>query len=161
MKKVQDEINRQLRIQIASVKILINLRIVDLVIDYTVNSEDSQSVNSMFRSRDIYNYKTFKRRETLESLIFNQTLIRKLNDRSDSTYAIQKDDFNHITHLFIFKQSSTILLSSNHEVLIMNCTYKTNRYNMLLLIIFEQIALHINFYVVFEFMTHEKTSDYH
>ncbi len=83
MKEVQNEINRELRVQIASVKILINLRIIDFVIDYTVNSEDSQSINSMFRSRDIYNYKTFKRREILESLILIQTLIRKLNDRSD------------------------------------------------------------------------------
>ncbi len=42
----------------------------------------------------------------------------------------------------------------------MNCTYKINRYNMSLIIISKQIALYINFYVVFDFITHEKTSDY-
>jgi hypothetical protein len=83
MKEIQNEINRQLRVQITSVKILINFRIIDLVIDYIVNSEDFQLVNSMFRFRDIYIYKTFKRREIFESLIFIRTLIRKLNDRSD------------------------------------------------------------------------------
>ncbi len=55
----------------------------DLVIDYTTNSEDSQLINSMFRSRDIYNYKTAKRREAFESLTSIQSLIRELDDRSD------------------------------------------------------------------------------
>jgi hypothetical protein len=133
---------------------------IDFVIDYTTNSEDPRSVNSMFKSRDIYNYKIAKRREALESLTSIQSLIRELNDRSNWTYEIKKDDFSHITHLFIIKQTTKLLLKTNHEVLIMNCTYKTNRYNMSLMIISEQIALHTNFYVVFDFMTHEETSDY-
>jgi hypothetical protein len=42
----------------------------------------------------------------------------------------------------------------------MSCTYKTNRYKTSVLIIPEQIALHINFYVSFAFMMHEEISDY-
>lgn len=42
----------------------------------------------------------------------------------------------------------------------MNCTYKMNRYKMSLLIINEQIALHINFYIVFCFMIEKQIFDY-
>ncbi len=72
----------------------------------------------------------------------------------------KKNDFSHITHFFIIKQTTKLFLKTNHEVLIMNCTYKINWYNMSLMIVSEQIALHINFYVDFDFMTHEETSDY-
>jgi hypothetical protein len=44
--------------------------------------------------------------------------------------------------------------------LMMNVIYKTNRYKMLLFIISEQIALHINFYVAFCFMISEISIDY-
>ncbi len=49
---------------------------------------------------------------------------------------------------------------SNFEILTMNCIYKINRYNMFLMIISKQTTLHINFYVTFDFMKHEKTFNY-
>jgi hypothetical protein len=73
---------------------------------------------------------------------------------------MQKNHENHIIHLFFVKMSSEILLKTNYEVLIMNCTYKTNRYKLSLLIISEQTAMHINFYVTFCFMQTEITTDY-
>jgi hypothetical protein len=58
------------------------------------------------------------------------------------------------------KNISQILLKSNYEVLVMNCTYKTNRYKMFFLIISEQTATHINFYVAFCFMQKEIIAGY-
>jgi hypothetical protein len=113
----------------------------------------------MIKSRDIYNLKTKLRREFLELLSSIQALIRELN-QENWTYAMQKNHENHITHLFFVKMSSEILLKINYEVLIMNCTYKTNRYKLSLLIISEQIAMHINFYVTFCFMQTKITTDY-
>ena len=52
------------------------------------------------------------------------------------------------------------MLTRNSEILIMNCTYKINRYKMSLLIIIEVIALNIFFFVEFCFMKVEKTADY-
>jgi hypothetical protein len=63
-------------------------------------------------------------------------------------------------HLFFSRESSQIILKTNYKVLIMNCIYKTNKYKMLLMIIFDQIALHKIFYVAFCFMTKEKQNDY-
>jgi hypothetical protein len=69
-------------------------------------------------------------------------------------------DRNQITHLFFIKDSSRVLLKSNYEILVMNCTYKINRYKISLLILSEQISLHINFYVAFYFMISETSFDY-
>ena len=44
------------------------------------------------------------------------------------------------------------LLRENHEILLINCIYKINKYKMLLLIIIEVISLNIIFYVNFCFM---------
>ncbi len=65
-----------------------------------------------------------------------------------------------MSHLFFSRRSSQIILKINYEILIMNCIYKINKYKMLLMIIFDQIALHKIFYVAFCFMTKEKQNDY-
>ena len=48
----------------------------------------------------------------------------------------------------------------NHEILLMNCTYKINKYKMSLLIIIEIIFLNIIFYVDFCFMKEKHHNDY-
>jgi hypothetical protein len=57
---------------------------------------------------------------------------------------MQKNHENHIIHFFFVKISSEILLKINYEVLIINCTYKTNRYKFSFLIINEQTAMHMS-----------------
>jgi hypothetical protein len=73
---------------------------------------------------------------------------------------MQKDDENHITHLFFVKETSEIVLKINYKILIMNCIYKINRYKLSFLIINEQIAMHIIFYLTFCFMQREIIADY-
>lgn len=73
---IQNKISRQLKVQIALFRILISLRLSDLVIDMNDDYENSQSVNSLFKSRDIYNFKTKAHRANLESLILIQSLTR-------------------------------------------------------------------------------------
>lgn len=75
-------------------------------------------------------------------------------------YAMQQDDQHRITHLFFMKGSSSTILETNHEVLAMDCIYKTNKYRMPLLIIIGQTALNGNFYVAFCFMANEAKEDY-
>jgi hypothetical protein len=99
------------------------------------------------------------RRDELESMTSVQTLMHEL-DTDDWTYSFRKNRFNQVSHLFFSRKSSQIILKTNYEVLIMNCIYKTNMYKMLLMIIFDQIALHKTFYVAFCFMIKEKQNDY-
>jgi hypothetical protein len=162
--KIKSEISRQLTVQIFASKILSNIRISNSIIDVNFsNSENSRVINSMFRSRNIYNLKAELRREVLDSLTFVQALIRELNENSDDwTYQMRKnkDDRNQITHLFFVKESSRSFLQFNYEMLIMNCIYKTNRFKMFFLIISDQTTLHTNFYVAFCFIMTKTSLDY-
>ncbi len=99
------------------------------------------------------------RRDALNSLTSIQILIHEF-DQNDWNFQLQKNDQDQITHLFFSKDSSQELLKTNYEVLIMNCTYKINKYKMSLMIISDQTLMHINFYVIFCFMTQETTVDY-
>ena len=42
----------------------------------------------------------------------------------------------------------------------MNCTYKINRYKMLLFMINEVIAMNIIFYIIFAFLFNERITDF-
>jgi hypothetical protein len=159
MIEMKNDVSRQLKVQTTSSQIISNLRIFDSASASSFDSKDSEIINSMIKSRDVYNLKTKLRRESLKSYTSIQALIRELK-QENWTYALQKDHENHIIHLFFVKKISKILLKFNHEVLIMNCTYKINRYKLSLLIINEQIAMHTNFYVTFCFMQREITTDY-
>ncbi len=67
---------------------------------------------------------------------------------------------NNLSNTDQIKDSSQKILQSNFEVLIMNCTYKTNRYRMSLFVIIDQTAINIIFYVAFVFMSQKKLMNY-
>jgi transposase-like protein len=52
------------------------------------------------------------------------------------------------------------MTSLNWEVLIIDCTYKTNKYGMPLCIIFGVTALNTTFYVAFAFISSEHSDSY-
>ncbi len=113
----------------------------------------------MFKAVDIYNVKTALRHDALESFTFIQALIQNLHhDVWHCEYL--KNQLNQVTHLFFIKKISKKLLKTNLKILIMNFIYKINRYKLLLLIIFEVIALNISFYIVFDFILHEIADDF-
>ncbi len=81
--EIKSEIFRQLTVQIAPSQILSSLRVVDSIteVDWK-DSENLRIINSMFKSRDIYNVKAQLRREILDPLTSIQVLIQEL-DRDD------------------------------------------------------------------------------
>ncbi len=160
--EVKVEMTRQLTIQTFTSKILFILRIFNSIdteanaLANAIANLDADLINSIFQTRDIYNFKAQLRRDILDSLTSVQILIRKLNE-SDWMFQLQKNIENQITHLFFNKNSCQNMLKDNHEILIMNCIYKINRYKMFLMIISDQIAMKINFYVDFCFMNKKTT----
>ena len=62
--------------------------------------------------------------------------------------------------MFFARKSSQELLKINYKVLILDATYKTNRYKLSLLIITGVTTLNTLFYVGFAFMSGENTEDY-
>jgi hypothetical protein len=145
--QIKDDIANQSRARITLRQILTALRL------------DNDSNNSMFKAADIYNVKTALRRDALESFTSIQALIQNLyRDVWHCEYL--KNQLNRVTHLFFIKKISKKLLKTNLKILIMNFTYKINRYKLSLLIIFEVIALNISFYIVFDFILHEIVNDF-
>ena len=78
------------------------------------------------------------------------------------TNCMQCKKMMKITLIFFFCVKNNIqqILKINHEILIMNYTYKTNKYRMFLIIINKQTILNDNFYIIFCFMTHETQINY-
>ncbi len=157
--EIKSDINRQLTVQIASAQMLFSLRISDSATSANLSNSENSTIVPLLKFRDIYNIKAQLRRDVLESLTSMQTLIRQLNE-SDWIYQLQKNSNNQITHLFFIRGSSQTILKNNYEILMLDCTYKINRYKMSLLMISEQIEMSKNFYVRFCFMTKEITSNY-
>lgn len=145
--KVVDVIKRQSRINIAPAKIITSLRL------------DTDEENPMFKPQDIYNAKTDLKRRQLGSFTPVQALMHQL-DRKDWTYNYDKNNADQIIRLFFSKGSSEKILKTNSEVLIIDCTYKTNRYKMPLLVITGQTALNTTFYVAFAFIAQEDEAYY-
>lgn len=146
--ETQDEISRQLSINVAPSQVLSSLRVDDPAVN-----------NAHITRRDIYNINADLRRRNLGSLTAIQALIREL-DRDDWVYEMKKDNQNRVTHLFFSKGSCQQLLKDNHEVLTMDCTYKTNRFKMPLMVINGQTSMHSTFFAAFAFLAHETADDY-
>ena len=115
-----------LRIQISFTRIIFSFRVIDSIIEINfVDFNNFEMINFMFKPRDINNIKTQLRRESFGPLTSMQTLIKEF-DENDWFYEMQKNNLNQITHLFFVKGTQQIFLKVNHEILIMNCTYKIN-----------------------------------
>ena len=153
--RLQGDISNALKVQIRPSQILSSIRVSS---NPDAEGEDGESSN-IFKARDIYNLKAAMRRETLGPLTPVQALLHQLREKKWAC-KIQKNEEDKITHLFFMAKASQKILKKNHEVLTMDCTYKTNRYKMPLLIISGQTALNTNFYVAFCFLHQEKSADY-
>ena len=65
-----------------------------------------------------------------------------------------------VTHLFFAHPKSVELFKHYSEVLLMDCTYKTNCFNIPLLNIIGTTALGTSFFIGFVFMSGETNKDY-
>ena len=71
-----------------------------------------------------------------------------------------EDGINRLTHLFFAHEESLKLLALFPEVIIMDCTYKMNRFRMPLLNILSITSLHKNFWIGFCFLRNEAEPDF-
>jgi hypothetical protein len=78
----------------------------------------------------------------------------------DNWVTASKQVGGHLNALFFATQNSIELCRSYPDVLIMDCTYRTNRYNMPLLHIAAPSATHHYFSIAFCLLSGEGESDY-
>ena len=121
---------------------------------------DTEEENPVFKARDIYNHRAAKRLEELGPYSPLQAFMVELSQRDSWFVRYTVDGRNRITKLFFAKTSSQRILRLNYEVLLMDCTYKTNTYRLLLCIVSDVTPLNTIFYIDFCFMFSEFTQDY-
>ena len=80
---------------------------------------------------------------------------------ADWVFAVKKDDNNRIQNLFFAHQKQIELLLANPDVLLMECTYRTNKHKLPLLHILGCTNLQTFFSAGFCFLSNETHADYH
>ncbi|WP_375449254.1 transposase [uncultured Nostoc sp.] len=75
-------------------------------------------------------------------------------------FSFQKDLKERVTHLYFTKNIYEAKLKANSEILIMDCTYKSNKYHLPLLSVVGTTCLNTTFYAAFGFLLQERTKDF-
>jgi MULE transposase domain len=111
--------------------------------------------------RDIYNIHVQLIQKELRGRTPIQALLDEITPDDAAVIARwQKDSENRITHLLLFSKKSLEILRDNHDILLLDCTYKTNRYRLPLLNILCVTKLHTTVNVGVVFMNRETEWDY-
>ena len=110
-------------------------------------------------NRDIYNTREKFRQKSLAGRTPIQALVDKLKE-GNFVYKYKCDDTGCITHLFFAHNESVALTRQFPSVLLMDCTYKTNKFKMPLLNVIGITSFNTTFNSCFIFMKGEEKTDY-
>jgi MULE transposase domain len=118
-----------------------------------------QSTDHAVLVSDIYNMRKQLRLENLAGKTPTEALVTILTT-SQYVFNYRTDEIGRVTHLFFAHPRSLQLLEQYPDVLLLDCTYKTNRFKMPLLNIVGTTCLNTTFYVAFCFLAKEEKDDY-
>ena len=93
----------------------------------------SDDPDSCLISRDVHNCRKKLHADFLAGRTPIQALLQELPRDGDWIFKYELDDDLHVTVLFCMHKSSVAMLRSNPWVISMDCTYKTNKFNLPLL----------------------------
>lgn len=110
-------------------------------------------------SRTIYNLKAKIQKENLRNRSKVSALFEEF-EKEGFIYDILHNPAGNITHLFIAHPLSIKLAKVFSNVFVMDCTYKTNKYNMPLLDIIGVSCFNTSFYAGFVFLEREDEDSY-
>ncbi|GAA0160256.1 hypothetical protein LIER_43516 [Lithospermum erythrorhizon] len=108
---------------------------------------------------NIYNTKANILKASLGGRSNIQVLLEELGN-GGFLFDVLKDEEDHLTHVCFAHPNSVQLSRSYSNVFVMDCTYKTNRYNMPLLEIIRIRSFNTSFYFCFIFLKSERLDDY-
>ena len=114
----------------------------------------------ILQPRDVNIIKDRLHREFLDAQEPVQALLMELPGDGKWFFRWQADENDKVTCLFAAHRSMMDILSVYPCMLLMDCTYKTNMYGMLLLFIVGVDAANSTFYVGFVFLRTEKQESY-
>lgn len=116
--------------------------------DTLVSATDIRSERKAIREKQLSG------RSPIEALLDNLST-------ADWVFAVKKDDDNHVQNLFFAHQKQIEMLRANPDVLLMDCTYRTNKYKLPLLHILGCTNLQTFYSAGFCFLSNETQADYH
>lgn len=167
---IVSEIERATQVNLKPSAIVDSLRL--------AQGSDFDNNQPTYKTKDIYNVKADLRRKKLGGfnsysstyakikyfcmvIILNSIfyfcfhLYLKIRD-----FSFQKDTKERVTHLHFTKDICETKLKVNPEILIMDCTYKSNKYRLPLLNVVGTTCLNTTFYVTFGFLLQERKDDF-
>ena len=110
--------------------------------------------------RDIVNIQSDMRIRRLNGLSPTQALLMRLGENPDYRYYFHVYEDGNLARLLVFERGSLQILNSNFEVLLVDSTYKTNRFNMPLFNIIGVTAINTSFFVGFCFLDAEDSESF-
>jgi hypothetical protein len=120
---------------------------------------EQRSLEQAIVMKDIYN----ARQQMLSEALGGRTPIQALVEQmqaDDFSWSVQHDAQGHVTHLFFAYKKSVEMYFSYPEVLLIDCTYKTNRFHMPLCSIMGVTGVGSSFFVALAFLRTEREADY-
>ncbi len=121
------------------------------------NSHNQQPARVI--AKDISNVKQRLRADALAGRTPIQALVQEFQVE-DFVYAYKTDSIGHITRLFFAAHTSLSLFSRYPEVILLDCTYNTNRFHMPLLTLIGISGVDKSFYVAFASLKSDKEEDF-
>ncbi|KAJ6788687.1 hypothetical protein PWT90_07147 [Aphanocladium album] len=109
--------------------------------------------------KDIYNRIGAARRDLREGQSSIQALVDQLHEEGFH-YKVRLDSDNRLTAIFFAHPDSIAFLQCNPDVLLLDCTYKTNKHSMPLLDMVGVDACERSFCIAFAFLSGETEEDY-
>jgi hypothetical protein len=110
-------------------------------------------------AQDIYNERRKQRVERLAGKSPIEAMVIWL-ENSEWFAEVKQDIDGRVTHIIFAHPKSIALLKRYPEVLLMDCTYKTNRFGLPLLDIIGCTGLNKSFFAAFVFISKEEEGDY-
>jgi hypothetical protein len=117
--------------------------------------------NTFIAASDIRNERITNRLIYLQKRTPIEALLDELSTSPNWIYEVKTDPENHIQNLFFMHVRQAELLRANPDVLLMDCTYRTNKYKLPLLHILGCTNLQTYFSAGFCFLRNETREDYY
>ena len=134
---------------------LTNAKSFDIWINWRKDHSDTT-----IQMKNIYNAKTKIRQRRLDLYTFTQTLLKVLHRDNWFVKILLNEISKRVRRLFFVNKLCKKILCKNSEIIIMNCIYKINKYDMSMLVIMNHIFLYSNFYIDFAFIEIEEKENF-
>jgi MULE transposase domain len=115
--------------------------------------------HTLATQQDVYNRIAATRRDLREGQSSIQALVDQLK-KEDFWCRVRLDSDNRLTAIFFAHPDSVAYLQGNPDVLLLDCTYKTNKHGMPLLDMVGVDSCQRSFCIAFAFLSGESEEDY-